>query len=81
MSVRKYEGLDDEILDYIPMKVDDICDMNFNVTEFKKGIKEASYYGGIYVGLINIGIEDTDAIEMLKIILREKADSKSENKL
>lgn len=67
MSVRKYEAMDDEYLDYIPMEVDNVCDLEFDAEEFKEGIRDVSYYAGFYVGLINAGIDIEDAVQILKI--------------
>ena len=67
---KDYEDLEHDYIDYIPMEVDNICDQKYNATEFKKGIKDASYHAGFYTSLINIGIDKEEVIEILKLNLK-----------
>lgn len=64
--------MDDKFLEHVPMKIENICDRDYDVDEFDKGVGVASYYAGIYVGLINAGIEIEDAVEILKLYVKEE---------
>lgn len=68
-----------ELNGYIPLNFDDCYAMQFNKTQFKKGLDYGSYLSGIYSGLINSGLESQDAVKILCKILDQKMQKTIEN--
>jgi hypothetical protein len=42
-----------------------IDDVKFNKEEFTRGIKEASYYSGMYTGYVNAGFSNIDSYNLI----------------
>jgi len=40
-------------------------DLQFDAIEFKKGLKDSSYFSGMYTGFINAGIPVEDSISLI----------------
>ena len=62
--------IDIEEIPYIPIDCEKIAyKTEYNTNDFKKGIKDSSYYIGIITGIRNCGINSEDVFDIFSAIL------------
>ncbi len=65
-----------EEIDYIPIYAEQVCDLEYDLAEFKKGIKNGSYYAGLITAIKNTGLDNSDIVEIFKEIINKVKENK-----